>query len=132
MTTWTYSGTLTVMTCWCGMRHAVPAELAAHQMNAHNDGRREVDIYCPLGHAYVPAGVSEVERVRRELERSRRQLANRDEDLRSERASHAATKGHLTKTRKRVGKGVCPCCNRHFTNVERHMSTQHPDYWQEA
>lgn len=24
--------------------------------------------------------------------------------------------------------GVCPCCNRSFTNVRRHMTSQHPDY----
>lgn len=27
----------------------------------------------------------------------------------------------------RVGKGVCPCCKRSFTNLRRHMTTKHPD-----
>lgn len=48
--------------------------------------------------------------------------------LESERRAHAATKGQLTKTKKRIANGVCPCCNRSFANLERHMAGQHPDY----
>jgi DNA-binding XRE family transcriptional regulator len=32
------------------------------------------------------------------------------------------------KIRDRVKNGVCPCCNRTFENLARHMSTQHPDF----
>lgn len=32
----------------------------------------------------------------------------------------------------RVANGVCPCCNRHFENLERHMKGQHPDFQPEA
>jgi hypothetical protein len=28
----------------------------------------------------------------------------------------------------RIGNGVCPCCNRSFTNLRRHMTTKHPEY----
>lgn len=42
-----------------------------------------------------------------------------------------ATKGRLTKTKKRIANGVCPCCNRHFVNLERHMTGKHPDYTKE-
>lgn len=50
------------------------------------------------------------------------------DQLEAERRAHAATKGQLTKTRKRVAGGVCPCCNRSFVNLGRHMAGQHPDY----
>jgi hypothetical protein len=26
---------------------------------------------------------------------------------------------------KRVNAGICPCCNRHFTDLERHMKSKH-------
>jgi hypothetical protein len=27
-----------------------------------------------------------------------------------------------------VANGVCPCCNRTFQNLARHMAGKHPDY----
>lgn len=38
------------------------------------------------------------------------------------------TKGQLTKTKKRLAGGVCPCCNRSFVSLAKHMASQHPDY----
>lgn len=43
---------------------------------------------------------------------------------RKEQAQRAAK----TKIRKRVGNGVCPCCNRTFSNLQRHMAGQHPAF----
>jgi hypothetical protein len=128
VSTLTYSGQLTVLTCWCGMRHAVPEELRSHQLRQHNDGREVTGIYCPLGHSHVPAGEGEAERLRKQLEAARRSREATRELLEHEQRSHAATRGHLTRTKKRVAHGVCPCCNRSFANVERHMNTKHPDY----
>lgn len=34
----------------------------------------------------------------------------------------------LLRDRQRFANGVCPCCNRSFENVRRHISTKHPDY----
>lgn len=31
-------------------------------------------------------------------------------------------------TLRRIAAGVCPCCRRSFTDLARHMSSQHPDY----
>lgn len=128
MTTLTYSGSLTIVTCWCGMRHAVPSELENCQRRQHDDGIANVQaIYCPLGHTHVPAGKSEIERERERLRRLEAQKQHLSDQLQATERSRAALKGQVTKIKKRVGKGVCPCCNRSFTNVERHMATQHPD-----
>lgn len=40
----------------------------------------------------------------------------------------AAYKGQVTKVKRRVSKGVCPCCNRTFENLARNMESQHPAY----
>lgn len=127
MTTMTYTGELTVVMCWCGMTYAVPSGLRAYQRRCHDNGERVPDIYCPLGHACVPAGKGAAQLEREKREQLERRLANRDEDLRAERASHAATKGQLTKARKRADRGVCAHCNRSFVNVARHVATCHPD-----
>lgn len=110
----------------CGVHYALTG--------AYEDRRREdhARFYCPNGHGHSYPQKNEAEKERARAERLERQLANRDEDLRSARASLTATKGQLTKTRKRVANGVCPCCNRSFANVQRHIAGQHPDYAEAA
>lgn len=126
--TLSYQDALVVEVCWCGMHHAVPRQLRDHMNAQHENGQKQTGIYCPLGHVWIFSGTPAVdkERKRREAAEARAQAIQDQLDA-AERA-HSATKGQLTKARKRIGKGVCPCCNRHFVNVERHMSTQHPGF----
>jgi len=123
-----YTGQLVIETCWCGMRHAVPKELREHQLRQHENGEDVMAIYCPLGHAWIPTGKGQAQIERERRDRAEARAKAIQDQLDAETRSHAATKGQLTKAKRRIGKGVCPCCNRHFANVERHMSTQHPDY----
>lgn len=115
-----YTSELVVLECWCGMPHAVPKSLREYQLRMHHDGVKVVDIFCPLGHAHIPAAEPEVRRLER-------QLANTEEELRIERASHTATKGQLTKSKRRAARGVCPECRRSFVNVARHVAHMHPE-----
>lgn len=128
MTTLNYSGTLVVVTCWCGLRHAVPSELQDFQDRQFDNGEHQNGIYCPLGHSHIHAGDGEAARLAKQLEKANASAARVGAMLDQEKASHRATKGQLTKARKRISNGVCPCCNRQFVNVERHMKTQHPDF----
>lgn len=130
-----YAGEFVVMNCWCGFRHGVPRELYDYVKGQHNDGVKQLGIYCPLGHSWVFSGKGEADRLREENARLERVAAARQESVRVARDERdraerrrAAAKGQLTKTRNRIANGVCPCCNRSFVNVERHMTTQHPDY----
>jgi hypothetical protein len=118
----TYTETLVVTHCWCGISLAVPSNLYDH---AKDDDKNH--IYCPLGHTFV---FRDNYRTKLESEQ-RRHKATRDL-LHAEERSHIATRGHLTRTKKRVAAGVCPCCHRHFANVERHMANKHPDYTKES
>lgn len=43
------------------------------------------------------------------------------------RRSRDGMKGALRKVKIRVGRGVCPCCNRSFENLRRHMESKHPE-----
>jgi hypothetical protein len=124
----TYTGTLVITSCWCGIQLAIPNDL--HDFaNRHGS-----EVYCPLGHKFV-YGDGENKRLKQELESKERALkwereyaeSVRQERDRTERKLRA-TKGVLTKTRKRIANGVCPCCQRHFANVERHIKNQHPDF----
>lgn len=103
-------------------------------MPKYLDDRRRKDkesFYCPNGHpqAYIE---SEAERLRRERDRLTQRLAEKDDTIRDLEASRRAALGQVTKLKKRVGNGVCPCCTRTFTNLSRHMATCHPDFKAEA
>ncbi|MHB8492459.1 MAG: hypothetical protein ACYDA6_09655 [Solirubrobacteraceae bacterium] len=131
----TYTGELVVVTCWCGMRHAVPAELRDYQLRQHRDGLAQTDIYCPLGHSYIISGKGEAEKLREQLEQEQRRLqAARDRAARigaardQAEASARAYKGAATRARTRAAAAVCPCCKRSFVQLRRHLATKHPDY----
>ncbi len=118
---------LTVVTCWCGMTYAVPEALYDHMLHKRNVNERQPDTYCPLGHVWIITGKSALDIERERTKRLERQLASTEEDVRAERASHIATKGQLTKARKRADRGVCLHCNRSFVNVANHIATKHPE-----
>ena len=93
--------------------------------------------YCPNGHSQWYPGKTE-EQKRKEVEaqleasqkttqRLRTSLREAHEQTAAERRRTAAYKGALTKARKRIGKGTCPECRRHFPALREHMATQHPD-----
>lgn len=44
------------------------------------------------------------------------------------RKSRDGFKGQLAKVKKRVGHGICPCCNRSFEDLRRHMEAKHPGF----
>ena len=107
--------TFYILDCWnCG----VPFGLT----NDYDDRRRDDcrTFYCPNGHPQSYSE-SEADRLRRELDAAREATAEARRQL-------AATKGQVTKLKRRAQNGVCPCCHRHFVALERHMSTKHPDY----
>lgn len=114
--------------------------------------RREdhAGFYCPNGHSNVYNGHSNVyngpsdaekraKQAERELDAAR-SLAQRESRRRQRAEADARTadyraraaKGQLTKARKRMAAGVCPCCNRSFQNVLRHMAGQHPDFLEQV
>lgn len=131
MTTLTHSTRLVIETCWCGIGHAIPADLA--RMAAENG----TAVYCPLGHRWV-VKQTEAARLREEKQLLERRLsAERDtsrrlrENVDAERRRSAALKGHLTRAKKRIANGVCPvpgCKRSGFERVMAHIASQHPDW----
>lgn len=128
----TYAGDtdLIVMTCpTCGVSYAMPYTM---QQNAFNKGERAIVWYCPNGHELGYNGPSEEQRARERAEAKARRAterANAERDLRIDTEHRLrAQKGATTRAKKRHANGICPCCNRSFANVRRHMETQHPDY----
>lgn len=111
----------------CGVWHAIPE-------NLYNTRKIEGGYwYCPNGHQ---RGFSEGSlRKQLEKEKKRREWAEAEARIERGNAEHERRrangyKGEAAKIKKRVKHGVCPCCNRSFENLKRHMQSQHPNYGQ--
>lgn len=112
---------LTETSCWCGLPFAMPTSL---YKICKNDGTR---FYCPLGHRIV-FKETQADKYRRERDRLQQQLAYVSDERDAAERREAAQKGQVTKLKKRANAGVCPCCNRTFQNLHRHMKTKHPGF----
>lgn len=107
-------------------------------MTAEYQGDRRRDhktFYCPNGCPRAFNGPSEEEKLRKALETQKQQNAMWQDDAQRarERAEAAerrasAARGQVTKLKNRAAAGVCPCCNRTFANLARHMAGKHPAF----
>jgi hypothetical protein len=109
----------------CGVPYTIPSKLQQSLRQSHNT------FYCPNGHRQYYPGKTALEKaketIKEQEERMAGEVAKRlqtEKLLEQERKNNAASKKKLD----RVAKGVCPCCNRSFVNLQRHMATQHPDH----
>lgn len=109
----------------CAVKFAIPASL---QRRLRETGD---EFFCPNGHGQVYKA-PEIQKLRDELRRVREQSQRDIEWQRGQRRvaekQLIAKKGQITKLKNRISKGVCPCCNRSFADLHRHMTTKHPDY----
>lgn len=118
-----------VVSCYtCGNPFGVTDELYRRAVKHHKGS-----LFCPAcgkgtcwtGKTEEEKRIAELERrlewERQESERQRKRKESAENSLR-------ATKGVVTKMKKRVGSGVCPCCNRTFKQLAKHMAEKHPDF----
>ncbi len=130
MTTTCFTITMHHITCGaCGVLFGITS--------AFMDARKEdhKTWHCPNGCNRWYPDKNELEVAKASLRRER------DRNV-MERARHDQTKAELeytenrrrgekaakTRIKNRVANGVCPCCNRQFVNLHRHMETKHPDF----
>jgi septal ring factor EnvC (AmiA/AmiB activator) len=85
------------------------------------------DFWCPNGHK-LSYTETDADRLRDELARAKTDLLRAREARDSAERSAAAYKGEVTKAKKRAAAALCPCCNRSFVQLRRHLASQHPDY----
>lgn len=122
---------LAVMDCAnCGVIFAIPDD--------YDDRRRDDghDFYCPNGHSlsYHAGDKAKIRKLEAQLEQQKNRAQfyadmEREQRDRADRTGRqlAATRGQVTKLRKRAVAGTCPFgCRRHFVNLERHVATRHP------
>lgn len=112
----------------CSMSFALPPRFIKE--------RREggASFYCPSGHK-MSFHESESDKLRKQLEAEKRSVEwlrqsarVKDSQLKGARIQIGKVKAKLQRAETRIAHGVCPCCNRSFQNLRRHMNTKHPDY----
>lgn len=116
----------------CGVETVLPANMARVR---RQDGG---SFYCANGHSqsFTETAVAKLEK-QLAFEKRQRELADQNaaaarESRDTARRAEAIVRGKLKAHKERVGNGVCPCCNRTFQNLMRHMSTKHPTFKTEA
>jgi hypothetical protein len=133
----TVFGELYVWTCSCGATQAMSLE--ANKLYRQNSQT----FYCVHGHArHYPQGPTEEDKLREQLDDERRERQRAEQQIEyeaqirrqeteradRERARANGYEGHATRITKRAKAGVCPCCNRTFQQLAKHMATKHPQF----
>lgn len=139
MNTTAHTTTLvTLECCKCGM----PLGLSATWVKqARGVGNFTMKFWCPYCGTSQGWGESGIEKQIKRLTEDRDRLLRLAEERRQAkdlalaeaehfRRSRDGLKGELKKVKQRVGRGVCPCCNRTFGNLKRHMQSKHPELGQ--
>lgn len=105
----------------CGTPFFMPRRLQRVLINNRNS------FYCPNGHSMSYRGKADAERIKDQMEALRLEKEKELEVLQNRWLDALGEKNKLEKQLKRVHKGVCPCCNRSFVNLQQHMKTKHPE-----
>lgn len=113
----------------CGVPIVMPS---TRESWLKNKGKGEA-FYCLNGHSQSFTAETEAQRIQKLLDTERAWREREQKESARQRALRevaerqvSAARGQLTKLKNRAAAGLCPCCNRKFTNLERHMATKHP------
>lgn len=112
----------------CGIEFAGPSDFVTGKM------QKGGDFFCPNGHSQHYTETENTKLTKQlEAEKQRREWAEKNaadarERAETARKAEAIVRGKLRAQTERVKNGVCPCCNRTFQNLMRHMKTKHPEW----
>jgi len=124
----TYTDNFTEIDCGgCGIRYYVPEFWL-------NDRRKTGNGWnCPNGCNRI-FNKTEADKLRDQLTKEKHRTeqlearVEREKKYRmQEERSHIATKGHLTRQKKRAKNGTCPYCTRTFKQLQKHIECKHPE-----
>lgn len=107
--------------CNCGTPFMLPRRMQKVLINNRHT------FYCPNGHPQSYCGKTDAEKLKEKLEQLEKEKIEQLEVLQNRWLDALGEKQKLEKQLKRVHMGVCPCCNRSFIDLLRHMRIKHPD-----
>jgi NMD protein affecting ribosome stability and mRNA decay len=104
----------------CGITFNVPEYWRAEKQRTGDSW------FCPNGHCRVYSE-SDAEKYRKLLEQEKQRHLKTLSRLNEAEAAEQKITKELSRVKKRVHAGVCPCCNRTFQQLARHMKNKHPE-----
>lgn len=110
--------------CRCRCPMALPIELYKAAKSSP-----KIIFYCAYGHEqHFLEGESEETRLRRDRDRLKQEAARLEEErsnaiVRAEKAEKATKR-----LKRRAAGGSCPCCDKTFADMGRHMKVRHPGF----
>jgi DNA-binding XRE family transcriptional regulator len=108
--------------CNCGMSFAMTDDFRKQRLNDHKS------FYCPKGHSQYYSGKPEEQKLKEELQRKQTALNNKIQENSLLKDQRNRVKNSYNRMRERIKNGVCPCCNRSFDNLLRHIKSKHPEF----
>lgn len=114
--------TMTRMICGkCGIEFDVPEPWRAEKEKTGEGWN------CPNGHSrvYRETELDKVKKENEQLKLAKQRAEERERIARAEQQGEQRKRVRAENKLKRVKCGVCPDCNRSFTNLRRHMATKH-------
>jgi hypothetical protein len=108
--------------CSCGIIFAFPDYMMDRLSNIGGS------FYCPNGHQQYYAK-TEVARLREKLDEQIRHSTLLSERAFAAKNREKKVQAEINRLKKRTSAGVCPCCNRTFQQLARHMKSKHPEVY---
>ena len=127
----TCTATIQLTTVSCGCCGGVYAIAESYHERARKERTSWTCPYCEAGWGFEhlrKKDRSRMQQLEDQRDRMANQLAVEKRRHRHTEAQRRAEKGHKTRLQKRAKGGACPCCNRTFTDLQRHMASKHPDF----
>lgn len=93
-----------------------------------SEQRPHKEFWCPAGHRQHYIGESDLDKMRRRAQQAEQHNAMLHAEARAAVQERNAAQADLKRHQRRTKAGLCPCCNRSFINMQRHIKTKHPDY----
>ena len=137
MAVFTEVTTFTVVHCWnCGVPFGITDDFERRRRQDHQG------FACPTGHWNYYSQKSEAEELKEQIAAKDREIAaqrsrveaeqKRVTEARAQRdavqRSLSATKAVVTRTKKKIVAGRCPCCSFKVKDLAIHMKVEHPNY----
>jgi hypothetical protein len=112
-----------VITCYkCAVPFCMTEEMDTERRRSHDN------FWCPNGHSQSYIHESKEETLRKKLEATELALQATKSQYNNLECTLIDTGRKLERVKKRLKGGKCPCCNRNFTALARHIATKHPAY----
>jgi Zn ribbon nucleic-acid-binding protein len=105
----------------CGVSFAMPMSLYNKRLEDHKA------FWCPNGHGGYFPRETEAEKLAKQLVATRAQLDQKEMAIRDSRREAERAHKETAKIKRWATAALCPCCNRSFVQLRRHIAAKHPD-----